>query len=86
MAPSLGWASSKGGEDLLDDACGLVQLLLADHQRRRQADDVPAGAGSQIDEVAAHQPHRRCSQDLPPLPRPASGPHAPAAVCGSSSC
>ena len=31
------------GEDLLDDARGLVQLLLVDDERRRQADDVPAG-------------------------------------------
>jgi hypothetical protein len=31
------------GEDLLDDASGLVQLLLVDDERRRQADNVSAG-------------------------------------------
>ena len=30
------------GEDRLDDASGLSQLLLVDHKRRCQADDVPA--------------------------------------------
>lgn len=35
---------SERGKHLLDDGGGLVQLLLADHQRRRQADDVAAGS------------------------------------------